>query len=125
MDKKMLVTKEFVFHAAHHLTGDRLRENLHGHSYRVQVTVEGQVDRDDVVMDFRDLKKVTKDEAIDKLDHSNLNDLLEQPTAENITAWIWEKLENKLNLRGINLYEIKLWETATSFITYRGPKGDF
>ena len=121
MDKKMLVTKEFVFHAAHYLTGDRLRENLHGHSYRVQVTVEGEVDEDGVVMDFRDLKKVAKAEAIDKLDHRNLNDLLEQPTAENVVSWIWEKLEGTLPA-GLNLREIKLWETATSFVTYRGPE---
>jgi len=114
----MFVTKEFTFDAAHKLTKYHGKcEKLHGHTYKLQVTVEGQPDDEGMVMDFVELKTLVTKKVLDKLDHSYLNDLLENPSAENIAVWIWEQLKN--DVKG-NLYEVKLWETPTSFVTYRG-----
>ena len=114
----MLLTKEFVFHAAHHLAG-RVKEPLHGHSYRLQVTVEGKLNKDGVVILFQDLEKIAKEKILRRLNHNYLNKLVKQPTAEHIAIWIWNQLKKNLLL-----YEIRLWETPTSFVVYRGIKGD-
>ncbi|MBI2252734.1 MAG: 6-carboxytetrahydropterin synthase, partial [Armatimonadetes bacterium] len=60
--------------------------------------------------------EIVKEKILKKIDHTFLNDLLPQPTAENLAVWIWE------NLNLPNLYEIKLWENQESFVTYRGEK---
>lgn len=113
----MFVTKRFTFHAAHHLTGERMKEPVHGHGYDLEVTVEGDVDEEGVVQDFRELKGIVERTVISAVDHTDLNLLLDQPTAENMAAWIWARLEHE-----INLYELKLWETATSYVTLRRSK---
>jgi 6-pyruvoyltetrahydropterin/6-carboxytetrahydropterin synthase len=81
------------------------------------VTIQGRLNKEGIVLDFGDFKKIVQEKVLEKLDHQYLNDIIENPTAENITAWIWERLEKSLNL-----YELKLWETPTSFATYRGEK---
>ena len=116
----MIVTKMFEFEAAHNLKDyDGMCANLHGHSYKLQVSVEGEVDSKGFVLDFKVLKGLVKEKVISKLDHKYLNDIFDQSTAENIIIWIWNQLKDKLNL-----YEIKLWETSTSFVTYRGTKDE-
>lgn len=115
----MLVTKEFSFDGAHHLVGYHGKcENLHGHTWTVQVTVEAEIQENGLAFDFVVLKKIVDEKAISILDHSYLNDLIPNPSAEHIALWIWEKLE-----KDVPLYEIKVFETPTSFITYKGPKG--
>jgi 6-pyruvoyltetrahydropterin/6-carboxytetrahydropterin synthase len=112
----MLVSKEFTFDAAHNLTEYNGQcEALHGHTYRLRVTLDGDVKPDGMVFDFVELKRIVSERVVTVLDHSYLNDTLRQPTAENIAAWIWEKLAD------LPLHEIRVWETATSFVTYRGP----
>ncbi len=146
----MLVTKEFKFDAAHHLTKYHGKcERMHGHTYKMQVTIEGEVQENGMVLDFVVLKNIVNKQVISKVDHHNLNDLLENPTTENLVVWIWEQLqdlphllaeekddpnlpdnikrlladpdgaEKEINTQ-VHLYEIKLWESATSFVTYRG-----
>jgi 6-pyruvoyltetrahydropterin/6-carboxytetrahydropterin synthase len=112
----MQATKVFTFDSAHQLR-DYVGQcaNLHGHTYILHVTVNGPVQKNGLIIDFSTIKKVVKKLILDKLDHKYLNDIINQPSAENITLWIWKQLENKLPL-----YEIKLWETPTSFVTYRG-----
>ncbi|OGJ44115.1 6-carboxytetrahydropterin synthase QueD [Candidatus Peregrinibacteria bacterium RIFOXYA12_FULL_33_12] len=95
----MLVTKEFKFSAAHFLTQYHGQcEYLHGHNYRLQVTIQGPKFKNGMVVDFGILKKVVKEKVIDKLDHKNLNDFLKNPSAENIAVWIWGKLKDFGNL---------------------------
>lgn len=116
----MLITKEFTFDAAHKLLNYKGPcSNLHGHTYRLQITISGAVKKNGVVMDFSDLKKVVEERVLAKLDHVYLNNVIHQPTAENIAVWIWHRLEKYLPL-----YEIKLWETPTSFVTCRGPANE-
>lgn len=112
----MLVTKEFSFNGAHNLKGYHGKcERLHGHTWTVQVTVKAPVGKDGIAFDFIRLKNIVDENAIQVLDHTYLNDLIENPSAENIARWIWERLEGALPL-----FEIKIYETRTSFVTYRG-----
>ncbi|MFC1753896.1 6-carboxytetrahydropterin synthase QueD [Thermoproteota archaeon] len=112
----MLLTKEFTFDSAHKLSWHTGKcKDMHGHSYKLQVTVSGELDENGIVIDFGDMKKIVSEKVLVFLDHKNLNDVLDNPTAENIAVWIWNKLKSELDL-----HEIKLWETATSFVTYRG-----
>jgi 6-pyruvoyltetrahydropterin/6-carboxytetrahydropterin synthase len=115
------ITKSFTFDSAHNLVHYKGKcEKLHGHTYRLDVTVKGKLDEDDMVIDFIDLKNIVKANVLKFLDHSYLNDLIEQPSAENIVFWIWSKLEPLLKTDAYSLYELKLWETPTSFVTFRG-----
>lgn len=114
----MFVSKEFTFDAAHFLTKYQGKcERLHGHTYRLRVTVEGPVGDDGMVMDFVELKRLVKEKVIDRYDHQNLNDFFENPSAELVAMKIWEDLSGELPVR---LSEVTLWETADSFVTYRG-----
>jgi 6-pyruvoyltetrahydropterin/6-carboxytetrahydropterin synthase len=114
----MLVTKEFLFDAAHYLTKYHGKcEKMHGHTYKLHVTVEGEVQDDGMVIDFVELKKIVKERVISKLDHALINDIIDNPSAELIAIWIWDQLKE---LPQGELKEIKLWETPTSFVTYNG-----
>lgn len=114
----MFLSKDFTFDSAHFLTKYHGKcENLHGHTYKLRVTVEGPVGEDGMVMDFSDLKKLVKEKVIDRYDHQNLNDFFENPSAELVAMKIWEDLAPNLPVK---LHEVTLWETAESFVTYRG-----
>lgn len=113
----MLLKKEFTFDAAHRL--DRYRgkcEALHGHTYRLAVTLEGHRDDDDMVFDFTELKKVVTAKVLDRLDHAYLNDVMDQPTAENIALWVWDELDGEVNRPNCKLHTVQVWETATSSV---------
>ena len=115
----MFVTKEFEFAAAHFLTNYHGKcENLHGHTYKLAVTLKAKPDENGIAYDFGDIKKRVKKEVIDILDHASLNDIIgEHPSAENISVWVWGKLETHLPL-----YEVSVWESPTSYVTYRGDR---
>ncbi|MBU0999985.1 6-carboxytetrahydropterin synthase QueD [Patescibacteria group bacterium] len=116
----MLIAKEFTFDAAHKLLNYKgLCANLHGHTYKLQVILSGPVGNNGMVFDFVDLKKIVTEKIISKLDHTFINKIIKQSTAENIVTWIWKQLEKDLPL-----YEIKLWETPASFVICRGTKGE-
>lgn len=122
------VTKEFTFDSCHQLLGyEGACKRLHGHTYKLQVTVQGKVDHRGLVIDFKDLKKKVNEMLLNGLDHYNLNDKLPfNTTAENMVVYFYEVLEdyfdmlNEKEQRFITLYEVKLWETPTSFASYRG-----
>lgn len=113
----MLLRKEFTFDAAHKLEHYHGKcEALHGHTYRLAVTLKGHPDEEDMVFDFVQLKKVVKEKAVDLLDHAYLNDILGQPTAENIALWIWRQIEEEVHRPNCQLHTIQVWETATSSV---------
>lgn len=108
----MQIRKRFRFEAAHSLPSHPGKcARMHGHSYRLEVTISGPIHRDGpargMVEDFEALEALVRTEAIDALDHQTLNDLIENPTAEEILSWIWRRLEPKLS----SLDELVLWET--------------
>ncbi len=105
------VTRTFRFEAAHQLEWHSgACKNLHGHSYRLEVTVGGVVDHNGIVADFADLADVVDREVVDRYDHTYLNDLLANPTAELIAADIWTRLTDA----GVVLHRVVLWETENS-----------
>jgi 6-pyruvoyltetrahydropterin/6-carboxytetrahydropterin synthase len=115
----MIISKEFVFDSAHKLDWHRGKcKNLHGHTYKLQVSVKGNLSEQGIVIDFADLDKIVKEKVIEILDHRLLNEIIPNPTAENLSIWIWDKLKD--NLKG--LCEIKLWETPKSFAVYSGEE---
>ncbi|AFK85976.1 MULTISPECIES: 6-carboxytetrahydropterin synthase QueD [Thermoanaerobacterium] len=113
----MKVTKSFTFDSAHNLTKYNGKcENLHGHTYKLEVTVEGGIDDEGMVIDFAQLKAIVDSEVVKKLDHAYLNDVLGfNTTCENIAMWMWEKLDPLLKSDRFHLFSIRLWETPTSF----------
>ena len=117
----MRLDVEFYFAAAHRLPryeGPCFR--LHGHNYKFFVTVEGDVDpATGMIADFGEIKDVVAAEVLARVDHRNLNDVLENPTAENIARWIWETLVPRMPA----LVEVRLFEIPDSCVTYRGPGG--
>lgn len=120
-EERMVIFKKFAFDSAHFLPnvpeGHKCK-NVHGHTYHLTVYLEGDlVDDLEWVMDFKDLKDVVKP-VVDQLDHQLMNDIegLENPTAERITVWIWDRIKPKLPL----LSKIELNETPTSGVIYDG-----
>jgi|TARA_B110000967_G_C18718738_1_gene476520 6-pyruvoyltetrahydropterin/6-carboxytetrahydropterin synthase len=116
----MKLFKEFSFEAAHKLPlVDKNHKcfNLHGHSFKVKITIEGPVNALGWVMDFSDIKKFCKP-IIEELDHKYLNEIdgLDNPTSENIAVWIWQRLIQKLP----ELSSIEIMETCNSGCEYRG-----
>jgi 6-pyruvoyltetrahydropterin/6-carboxytetrahydropterin synthase len=111
------VTRSFRFEAAHQLPWhDGACRNLHGHSYRLEVTVEGPIGAQGMVIDFGDLKAVVGRQVLDRFDHRYLNDLFDNPTAELIAAEIWKSLEAE----GLGVSRIRLWETDTCSVEISG-----
>ncbi|HTP52835.1 MAG TPA: 6-carboxytetrahydropterin synthase QueD [Anaeromyxobacteraceae bacterium] len=119
--RRMRLDVEFYFAAAHRLPryeGPCFR--LHGHNYRFVVGLEGEVDpRTGMVADFGKVKEVVTEHVLSRVDHRNLNDLLDNPTAENIARWVWESLESHLP----GLAEVRLFEIPDCCVTYRGHFG--
>ena len=117
----MICLKEFEFDAAHFLPHYHGKcEKLHGHTYKLVVRVDGTPDAEGMVMDFLKLKSTVQELVLSKLDHCCLNDILTQPSAENIAIWVWQQLVKPLQGPNYKLEEVQVWETKTSGIIYRG-----
>ena len=136
------LTKEFAFEAAHALDGyDGKCRHIHGHSYRLSVTVKGTplADESDpksgMTLDFGELKRIVNEEIVDKLDHSlivrrtdvsddcwieplvqrfgNVVEVAYRPTCENMLADFAARLCRRMP-DGVSLHSLKMYETATS-----------
>ncbi|MGW4126973.1 6-carboxytetrahydropterin synthase QueD [Amycolatopsis japonica] len=116
----MEIFREFNFEAAHrlpHVPEGHKCARLHGHSYRVEVHVQGEVGSvTGWVMDFGDLRAAFKP-LHEQLDHRYLNEVpgLENPTSEVLAKWIWDRLAGQLPLS-----VVQVRETCTSGCIYRG-----
>lgn len=107
------IFKEFRFEAAHFLPNvppGHQCGRMHGHSYRIIIGVTGPVDPETgFVIDFGQLKTVVKP-VVDLMDHSVLNDLLQNPTCELLAQHIWNLICPELQ----GLAYVEAWETATA-----------
>ena len=119
------VTIEETFAAGHALRHYRGKcENVHGHNYRCQVTVEGaELDEIGLLVDFVELKRAVH-AVLDRMDHQWLNDFppfdVQNPSAENMAKYIYDEVSEALKARpGVRLGTVKLWETDTSSASYR------
>jgi 6-pyruvoyltetrahydropterin/6-carboxytetrahydropterin synthase len=117
----MKISQAFTFEAAHFLPGvpsTHRCSRLHGHSYRVEVQLDGPVDpHTGFVVDFFDLEQ-SFDGIMEALDHRSLNEVigLENPTAENIALWIWNRLKVAIK----QLSAVRVYETADCWAEYDG-----
>lgn len=115
----MRISVDFEFSAAHHLPAmpkDHQCRRPHGHNYRVRVTLLGVTERaTGLVMDFATVEALIAAHVMARVDHRNLNDLLSNPTAENIAAWVFAELQRHLLL----IEEVTVWETDRYSATLR------
>lgn len=117
----MEIYKEFTFDSAHFLPNvppEHKCRALHGHTYHLRVYIKGKPDNETGwIMDFKVIKDLITP-LIDQLDHKLINKVeeLENPTAENISIWFWNRL--KTMLPGLSKIELK--ETATTGVIYSG-----
>ncbi|TPX33891.1 hypothetical protein SmJEL517_g03310 [Synchytrium microbalum] len=131
------ITRIESFSAAHRLNANLLskednlaifgkcnHENFHGHNYKVEVTIKGEIDSTTgMVVNLTDLKLWMQKAIIDVLDHKNIDmdvpHFRDRPsTAENIAVFIWQSLEGILTVG--QLHKVKLFETEKNVVTYRG-----
>jgi 6-pyruvoyltetrahydropterin/6-carboxytetrahydropterin synthase len=118
------VSIERTFAAGHALRNYRGKcENVHGHNYRVQITVQGEeLDSAGLLVDFLELKRLT-DEVIEYLDHRFLNDLAPfdvlNPSAENIAKYFYDRVRAGLPGEIPRIWEVRIWETDSSSAVYR------
>ncbi|HKE94813.1 MAG TPA: 6-carboxytetrahydropterin synthase QueD [Povalibacter sp.] len=119
----MEIFRAFTIEAAHRLpnvpAGHKC-SRLHGHSFRIELHLEGGVDpQTGWVMDFADVRAAFQP-IYDRLDHHYLNEIpgLENPTSENLARWIWNETKPVLS----QLSKVVLHETCTSGCVYEGEK---
>ncbi|WP_341518268.1 6-carboxytetrahydropterin synthase QueD [Bacillus paramobilis] len=128
-NKRVMVSKEFTFDAAHHLhCYEGKCKNLHGHTYKVVFGISGYVNEIGLAIDFGDIKEIWKNEIEGYLDHRYLNETLPamNTTAENMVVWIYEKMaealikDNRANeYKGARVEFVRLFETPTSYAEVR------
>ncbi|UBM58430.1 6-carboxytetrahydropterin synthase [Marinilongibacter aquaticus] len=132
------ITRREYFNAAHRLYNPKWSEEknwevfgpcsrLHGHNWELWVTVQGEVSEDTgFVMDLKKLKDLVREHVISQVDHKYLNEDVEflkglLPSTENFVMAIWQVLEPILKSRfGVQLYEVKLYETENHYAQYFG-----
>jgi 6-pyruvoyltetrahydropterin/6-carboxytetrahydropterin synthase len=133
----MIVTARLTFSAAHRLHNDKYDADWnrrtfdkcnnpggHGHNYALQVSVRGKIDPESgMVIDLGELKRITQERVVDRVDHRNLNndvDFLRGviPTAENLARAFWQQLAPAI--KHGSLYEVVLQETEKNSVVYRG-----
>ena len=118
---KMRIYKEFKFDSAHWLPNvpeGHKCSNMHGHTYTIEIHVEGEIDPElGWVVDFNDVRRVV-DPLIDQLDHKILNEIegLENPTAEFISLWFWNKTKPSLP----QLCQVVVKENPNNVCIYSG-----
>ncbi len=134
---RVTVTRRLNFNAAHRLHNPDLSDeenrelfgvcnnpNWHGHNYRLDVSVTGEIDqRTGYVIDLKLLREIVEQHLIEKMDHKNLNidvDFMRgiNPTAENIVVACWQVLEPAV--KPGRLTRLRLWETDNNYVEYEG-----
>jgi 6-pyruvoyltetrahydropterin/6-carboxytetrahydropterin synthase len=116
------LSRDYTFEAAHrlpHVPPDHKCFRMHGHGYKVELSIAGEVDeRTGWLVDFADITAVVEPLIRSQLDHRTLNDVpgLENPTAERLCRWLWERIQPHFP----GLVAITVHETCTARCTYRG-----
>lgn len=119
---KVELTKTYGFEAAHRLPmvpADHKCARMHGHSFRVDIHVAGEIDETHGwLVDYAEITAVVEPLIMRELDHRCLNDVpgLENPTSEMLCAWLWKRLAARLP----GLAAITVHETCAARCTYRG-----
>jgi 6-pyruvoyltetrahydropterin/6-carboxytetrahydropterin synthase len=133
----VFITRKETFSASHKLNNENLSKEDnkriygkcnndfgHGHNYILEVVIAGEIDETTgYLIDILQLKKIIKENIIDKVDHHHLNFDVEFmknkiPTTENFAVAIWNELVNKIP--NGKLYSVKLYETEKNYVEYKG-----
>ena len=120
------VSVEETFAAGHALRNYHGKcENVHGHNYRVQVTLAGEeLNPTGLLVDFAEVKRLIR-AVVARLDHQFLNDLAPfdaiNPSAENMARYFYDQISGGMNGTGPGVREVKIWETDITSATYRPP----
>jgi len=112
---KARVIERFSFEAAHAVIIEGKPEEVHGHTFRLEVSVEGPL-RGGYVIDFLELRRIVE-EVVGRLDHRNLNAFFDNPTTENVALWIGKGIIERLP-EGIKLKRLVLWEGDDSGVEF-------
>ncbi|GIM44853.1 6-carboxytetrahydropterin synthase QueD [Collibacillus ludicampi] len=119
--KEVTVTKIFTFDSAHRLD-DYVGKcaNLHGHTYKLEVSFRGKTDDRGIVVDFTEIKRIVNEQILAKYDHQFLNDHFSfNTTAENMVVFFFELIDSYLKKidsnQGVQLVKVRLWETPTCY----------
>lgn len=117
------LTVDATFSSAHNIRGyEGACENLHGHNWKVEVTVRSEsLDSLGMVVDFKVLKNETK-KVIETLDHKYLNEVgpfkEQNATAENIARHLFKELSSLINGERVRVFKVRVWESETSSAAY-------
>lgn len=119
------ITVNGTFAGAHNLVGYKGKcEELHGHNWKVEVTLAGKtLNKLGMLYDFVDLKKLLKD-SMEKLDHKYLNKIMPfnriNPSSENIAKYIFDDICKKVKSKEIRLKSVTVWESENQRACYDG-----
>lgn len=117
---KIEMTKRFTFEAAHILPWHSGKcSRPHGHSYKAEVTVKGETNENGIIEDFYRLKETFQSQVERRLDHQDLNGIIDNPTAERIAQWILTEMSATWSANRYNgeVVRVRLWETETGSVT--------
>ena len=117
------VSKKMEFAAAHRLPNyDGKCSQLHGHTWEVEITISGEIgDKTGMVVDFSEMKKILAPIIEEHFDHHQLNDIIENPTAEHIAEYLYNLLLCEvISGTGVRLEAVTVWESSDSKATVRG-----
>ncbi len=112
---RMIVGVSETFDSAHFLPNHPKCGKVHGHTYKVEVEVEGEL-RDGMVIDFEDLKAILR-EIVSKFDHKLINDLIDNPTCENICLAIFNEIKDRL--KDLKVIRVKVYENPNKWAEIR------
>ncbi|MDD5053500.1 MAG: 6-carboxytetrahydropterin synthase QueD [Sulfuricurvum sp.] len=120
------ICRQFRFEAAHHLPHHKGKcRNIHGHSYRLEIEITGPIVEEGpsqgMVLDFGDLKEIVERIVLEDIDHQDLNNIWQNPTAETMVEAIASCLQSSLSeISGsIIVMRVRLWETINSYAEWR------
>ncbi len=120
------LTVEDTFSSAHQLRGYKGKcENIHGHNWRVALSVRGkELNEIGILVDFHEIKKILK-EVLFIIDHKNINEVEPfteiNPSSENLAQFIFHRTKSIIekSYDGIETYSVRVWESTTSSCTYQ------
>lgn len=123
---KLTICKRFHFDAAHHLPNYKGKcHNPHGHRWYLEVELSGDTisfgPKTGMILDFSDLKNIVESAVLNWYDHSDINERIDNPTAENMVIIFVKHLQQEIKLRTneVILEELRLYETDDSFVRWR------
>lgn len=97
--------------SAHFIPGHDTCEKMHGHTYKIEIKIEGSKDKSGMIVDFYEIKKIVR-EVLEEYDHCSLNDLMDNPTCENVCESIYSKLKERL----VFPLTLKIWEGQDKWV---------